>query len=73
MNQTSNYKPVYDLEEQTFKFAKDIRIFVKTLPKTIANQEDVRQVIRSSGSVGSNYIEANEAVELKKIVFSFMS
>ena len=58
-------KPVYDLEERTFKFAKDVRIFVKTIPKTVANHEDGRQLIRASGSVGANYREANESLGKK--------
>jgi len=52
----------YDLEERTLIFAKDCRIFVKLLPKTIGNIEDGKQLINSSGSVGANYIEANEAL-----------
>src|SRR5512138_1350054 len=52
----------YDLEERCFKFAKSVRGFVKKLPKTIGNIEDVKQLVRSSGSVGANYIEANEAL-----------
>ncbi len=60
-----NSKPVYDLEERTFQFAKDVRLFVKTLPKTIANIEDGKQVIKASGSVGANYIEANESLSKK--------
>jgi len=60
-----NSKPVYDLEERTFQFAKDVRNFVKQLPKTIANIEDGKQVIRSSGSIGANYIEANESLSKK--------
>lgn len=58
-------KPVYNLEERTFLFAKEIRKFVKTLPRTTANLEDGRQLIRASGSVGANYIEANEALGAK--------
>ncbi len=57
--------PQYDLEERTFEFAKQVRSFVKTLPRTLCNQEDVKQVVRSSGSIGANYIEANEAVSKK--------
>lgn len=34
MTKNQNSKP-YDLEERTFQFAKAVRIFVKTLPKTI--------------------------------------
>jgi four helix bundle protein len=55
----------YDLEERTYLFAKRVRAFVRTLPKTISNIEDVKQVVRSSGSVGANYIEANEALSKK--------
>ncbi len=56
---------VYDLEERTFIFAKDVRLFVRQLPKSIANTEDSKQVIRASGSVGANYREANEALSKK--------
>ncbi len=55
----------FDLEERTFQFARRVRAFVKKLPRTICNIEDVRQVVRSSGSVGANYIEANEALSKK--------
>ncbi len=55
----------YDLEERTFEFAKRVRAFVKQLPRTICNVEDVKQVVRSSGSVGANYIEANESLSKK--------
>ncbi|MAQ76543.1 MAG: four helix bundle protein [Aquimarina sp.] len=30
------------------------------LPKSLSNIEDGKQLIKSSGSVGANYIEANE-------------
>ena len=65
MTKTSNNKPVYDLEERTFQFAKAVRLFVKILPKTMANIEDGKQVVKSSGSVGSNYREANESLSKK--------
>jgi four helix bundle protein len=58
-------KPVYELEEKTFQFAKAVRLFVRTLPKTIANIEDVKQLVKSSGSVGANYREANESLSKK--------
>jgi four helix bundle protein len=38
------------------------------LAKTSANLEDGRQLIRSSGSVGANYIEANEALSKKDFI-----
>jgi hypothetical protein len=39
----------YDLEDRTFAFAKDVRAFVKNVEKTIANIEDVKQLVRASG------------------------
>jgi len=58
----------YDLEDRTLEFAKKVRLFVKKLPKTIGNFEDGKQLIRSSGSIGSNYIEANESFSKKDFV-----
>jgi four helix bundle protein len=66
---TKNRNPkTYDLEDRTFAFAKKVRAFVKKLPKTTVNVEDGKQVIRSSGSVGSNYIEANESLSKKDFI-----
>ena len=39
------------------------------MPKTIANIEDSKQLIKSSGSVGANYIEANEKLSKKDFLF----
>ncbi len=55
----------YDLEDRTYEFARDVRAFVRQLPHTVANIEDVKQLVRASGSVGANYIEANEALGKK--------
>ncbi|MFH7014322.1 four helix bundle protein [Flavobacterium sp. FlaQc-52] len=59
----------YDLEERTFLFARECRLYIKTLPKTASNIEDGKQLIRSSGSVGANYIEANEKLGDKDLTF----
>jgi four helix bundle protein len=58
----------YDLEDRTFKFAKRVRAFIKKLPKNISNFEDGKQLIRSSGSIGANYIEANESLSKKDFI-----
>lgn len=55
----------YDLEARTEKFARDVRAFVRLLPRTLSNRADVPQVVRSSGSVAANYLEANEALSKK--------
>jgi len=64
MTEIQNSKQ-YDLEDRTEDFAKRIRSFIKQLPRTIATIEDAKQLVRSSGSVGANYIEANEALSKK--------
>ncbi len=64
MSESNNSKH-YDLEKRTLRFAKEVIDFVNTLPKSIANIEIIKQVVRSSGSVGANYIEANEALGKK--------
>jgi four helix bundle protein len=55
----------YDLEDRTLEFAKRVRALVKKLPRAIGNIEDGKQVVRASGSVGANYIEANESLSKK--------
>jgi four helix bundle protein len=42
-----------------------VRAFIKKLPKTIENIEDGKQLIKASGSVDANYIEANESLSKK--------
>ncbi|MBU2595767.1 four helix bundle protein [Patescibacteria group bacterium] len=64
MNKTQISKQ-YDLEERTFKFAEECRNFVSQLPKSIANFEYSKQLVRSSGSQAANYIEANESLSKK--------
>lgn len=64
MANRSNSKP-YDLEERTYQFAKEVALFCKKLPNNLSNIEYGKQVVRSSGSVGANYIEANEALGKK--------
>jgi four helix bundle protein len=64
MSSNENSKP-FDLEERTFQFARAGRAFAKQLPRTVSNIEDVKQFIRASGSIGANYIEANEAIGKK--------
>lgn len=50
----------HPLEERCYLFAKRVRSFTRKLKKDTENLEDIKQVVRASGSVGANYIEANE-------------
>jgi len=64
---TRNTKP-YDLEDRTFAFARQVIDFLNHVPKNLANVELSKQLVRSSGSVGANYIEANEALSKKDFI-----
>ena len=67
-NESKRSSKRFDLEDRTLAFAKRVRDFVKRLPNSLANIEDGKQVIRSSGSVGANYIEANESLSKKDFI-----
>jgi four helix bundle protein len=64
MNNNPNPKP-YDLGDRTKLFTKEVISLVNALPKTIPNIEMMKQLVRSAGSVGANYIEANESFSKK--------
>jgi four helix bundle protein len=67
MSEIQNTK-IYDLEGRTLKFAMKVRELIRKLAKSIGNIEDGKQVVRSSGSIGANYIEANESLSKKDFV-----
>jgi|SRR3989344_5783126 len=55
----------YDLGDRTLKFAKRVVAYVNKLSRTVAGIEMGKQLMRSAGSVGANYIEAEEALSRK--------
>ena len=58
-----------DLVERTYNFARDVRALVNRLPRDFSNYEDVRQVVRSSGSVAANYLESQEGLSRKDFFY----
>jgi len=58
-----------DLGKRTFKFALNVRSFIRTLENDRLLEDDFVQLIRSSGSVGANYIEANESLSRKDFIY----
>src|SRR4051794_40736947 len=64
MGKEENSKP-YDLEERTEAFARRVRKFLRDLKPGPLDIDDARQLIRCSGAVGANYIEANDALSKK--------
>lgn len=59
----------HDLVERTYRFAADVRAFVNRLPRTLANVEDAKQLVRASGSVASNYLESQEGLSRKDFYY----
>lgn len=59
----------YDLEERTLNFARSVNNYVKNLPRNIPNNEIGKQLVRSGGSIGANYREANDSFSKKDFIF----
>lgn len=64
--QTTDQK--FGLEDRTYDFAKNCRMFVGRLSASTANSVDLKQLIRSSGSIAANFIEAIEALSSKDYI-----
>ncbi len=56
---------IYDLEDRTARFGENIIVFVKNLNNDSVNYVLIKQLVRSSTSIGANYVEADGA-ESKK-------
>lgn len=61
--------PRNPLEPRTAQFGKNVRTFLKQVPKDILFQNDCKQLWRSSASIGANYIEALEAMSKKDFLY----
>jgi four helix bundle protein len=67
-NQMSGQNKPEDLEIRTERFAREVRQAVKRVLPTDANREDTKQLVRASGSVAANYLEASERLSKKDFV-----
>ncbi len=56
---------IFDLEERTLRFSRRVFAFIESIPRTIPSVEACKQLARSSGSLGADYIEANESLGRK--------
>jgi four helix bundle protein len=56
---------IYDLEERTTKFSKNLISFLVKLPITFFNKNIISQLLRSGTSIGANYQEANGSISKK--------
>jgi four helix bundle protein len=59
----------FDLEERCIKFSNLVCDYVNRLPKLVSHEEYGRQLIRSAGSIGANYLEANEGLSKKDFMY----
>lgn len=62
---SNQQNPKYDLEERTAQFAENIILLINKLPFNSINKPLIEQLMRSAGSIGANYCEA-DAAESKK-------
>jgi len=56
---------IYDLEERTSLFGIEVIRFCKSLRQDPINKPVINQIVRSSTSIGANYMEANAASSKK--------
>jgi four helix bundle protein len=56
---------VYDLEQRTLTFPKDVISLCRKLPKNSINLPLISQIVRSATSIGANYREANDGLGKK--------
>ncbi|MFO0703572.1 MAG: four helix bundle protein [Patescibacteria group bacterium] len=57
-----------DLQVRTRNFSKEIILLTKTIKYTIYSENIIRQLLRSSTSIGANYCEAKETITNKDFV-----
>lgn len=56
---------VFDFEERTLNFSKSVISVTKIIVKNTSNNVIVPQLIRSSTSIGANYLEAGDSLGKK--------
>lgn len=64
-----NHQPPYDLEERSYEFALRVRLFLRDRQWLPIGWTDVKQLLRSSGSVAANYVESQEAISDADFVY----
>lgn len=65
--QNSNDKK-YDLAERTSTFGARVIVFLKKIKETNINRSVINQLVRSSTSIGANYMEADCAESKKDFI-----
>lgn len=66
---TSQKNGIQPLDSRTFSFAENTRTFLRSIKLDFITIDDAKQLSRSAGSVGANYIEANESLSKKDFIY----
>lgn len=61
----TNVSTKYDPEERTAKFGESVIRFCRSVKQDSVSQPLINQLVRSSTSIGANYMEANSASSKK--------
>jgi four helix bundle protein len=61
---------VYDVEERTARFGEAVIDFVKTIPQDAVTSRIISQLVGAVTSVGTNYVEADDAVSKREFLKS---
>lgn len=59
----------FNLEQRTLDFAKQIIRLCKMIKLNTINIEIIKQLVRSAGSIGANYREANDSLGPKDFIY----
>src|SRR5262245_949284 len=59
-------KRAFDLEERSARFGESVIQFCRGLPRNPITDPLIRQVVKSSTSIGANYGEADDAIYKKE-------
>lgn len=62
MTTPQNKHNPYDLEERTYAFALEVRMFLRNTKWDPVSWPDIKQLLRSSSSVAANYVESVESI-----------
>lgn len=60
-----------DIHDRIYKFALSVLQLIRLIPKTTENLVLIRQVIRSSSSIGANALEADGSESKKEFIHRF--
>src|SRR6266511_3557173 len=68
VREESEKERVYDLEERTARFGESVIDFAKSIPQDAVTNRIISQLVGAGTSVGSNYVEDDDAMYEKALL-----